>query len=59
MSLSISARQELYLFYRRMQMKVLGRRRWTFPRGVMELLVFSRGEPGLFPLVSWSSGTWA
>jgi hypothetical protein len=43
MSLSISVGQKLWLLYRRMQIKVLGRRRRrTFPRGVMELFVFSR-----------------
>jgi hypothetical protein len=51
MSLSISDRQELWLLYRRMQIKVLGRRRrWTFSRGVMEFFVFSRRRSRPFPL---------
>jgi hypothetical protein len=51
MSLSISAGQDLWLVCRRMQMKVLGRRRrWTFPCGVMELFVFSRRRSRPFPL---------
>jgi hypothetical protein len=51
MSLSISVGQELWLLYRRMQMKVFGmRRRWPFPCGVMELFFFSRRRSWLFPL---------
>jgi hypothetical protein len=58
MSLSISVGKELWLLYRRMQMKVLGRRwRRTFHRGVMELFVFSWRRSQLFPLLSYSSRT--
>jgi hypothetical protein len=51
MSLSISVGQELWLLCRRMQIKVLGRRRrWTFPHGVMEPFVISRRRSWPFPL---------
>jgi hypothetical protein len=33
-----------------MQIKVLGRRRWTFPLGVMELFAFRRRRSRPFPL---------
>jgi hypothetical protein len=47
---SISARQELWLLCRRMQMKVFDRRRWHFPRGVLEVFVFSWRRTWPFPL---------
>jgi hypothetical protein len=50
------------LLYRRMQIKVLGRRRrWTFRRGVMELFVFSKRRSQPFPLgvlELWDLGKW-
>jgi hypothetical protein len=50
-SLSISVAQELWFLYRRMHIKVLGRRRrWTFSCGVMELFVFSKRRSRPFSL---------
>jgi hypothetical protein len=48
---SISAGQELWLLCRRMQMKIFGRRRrWPFPRGVLEAFFFSWRRTRPFPL---------
>jgi hypothetical protein len=47
---SISAGWELWLLCRRMQMKVFDRRRWHFPRGVLEVFVFSQRRTRSFPL---------
>jgi hypothetical protein len=51
MSLSISVGKELRMLCRRIQIKILGRRRrWTFPHGVMGLFVFSWRRSWPFPL---------
>jgi hypothetical protein len=48
---SISARRELWLLCRRMQMMVFDRRRrWHFPCGVLEVFFFSQRRTQTFPL---------
>jgi hypothetical protein len=52
---TISARWELWLLCRRIQMKVFDRRRrWHFPRSVLEVFVFNRRRTR--PFSPWCPG---